>query len=129
MNIKDLLFYGFLTWLIPYGISFLFFKPGGELAVSYDLFKSIMIVVASITGSYCLFRYFKSVNQNYVKEGLVVGVAWFALNIVLDVVALLPIMKVSFGEYFISIGLRYLIIPVFAYTVGAMLNQKRHGIQ
>ncbi len=126
MNIKNLLLYGFLAWLIPYAVSFLFFKPSGEMAVSHDLFKSTMIVVASVTGSYFLYRYFKPVKQDFLKEGIIVGLAWFALNIALDVVALLPMMKVSFGEYFSSIGLRYVIIPVFAYTIGAVLNQKLH---
>jgi hypothetical protein len=42
--IKNVLL-GFLSWLIPFAISFLFYKPGGELVVPYATFKSTIMVV------------------------------------------------------------------------------------
>ncbi len=120
---KNILF-GFLTWLIPFAISFLFYKPGGKIVVPYDLFKSIMIVVASTTGCYFLYRYFKNITSNFIKESFIVGITWFVINIILDIIVLMPIMKVSFSGYMMAIGLRYLIIPVIAITLGYSLNQK-----
>lgn len=121
--LKNILF-GFLTWIIPFGISFFFYKPGGELSVPYDLFKSIMIVVGSLTGCYFLFRYFNLLNSNYVKNGLIIGLTWLSINIILDVFILMPIMKINFSCYFMTIGLRYFVIPVMSITIGYLLNNK-----
>ncbi len=124
--IKTNLLPGFLTWLIPFALSFLFYKPGGELAIPYDLFKSIMVVIASLSGCYFLFRYFRSVTSDFVLHGVNIGISWLLINLVLDVLILLPIMKVGFDVYLMSIGLRYLMIPVMSLSMGFLL-QAREG--
>ncbi len=112
---------GLLSWLIPFGVSFLFYKPGGELVVPYATFKSIIMVVGTISGCYLLFRYFARVESDYVRNGMIVGLSWFAINILLDAVILIPMMNTSFHEYFMSIGLSYIAIPAISLTIGTML--------
>ena len=115
---------GFLSWLLPFALSFVFYKPSGELTVSYDLFKSLMIVFGSITGCFLSFRYFKFVAKDFIKQGVLVGISWFLINIVLDTLILLPMMGESFSNYFISIGLRYMVIPAISITMGYLLNRQ-----
>lgn len=115
---------GFLSGLLPFALSFVFYKPSGELTVSYDLFKSLMIVFGSITGCFLLFRYFKFVAKDFIKQGVLVGISWFLINIVLDTLILLPMMGESFSNYFISIGLRYTVIPAISITMGYLLNRQ-----
>ncbi len=115
---------GFLSWLLPFALSFVFYKPSGELTISYDLFKSLMIVLGSITGCFLLFRYFKFVEKDFIKQGVLVGISWFVINIVLDTLILLPMMGESFSNYFISIGLRYTVIPAISITMGYLLNRQ-----
>lgn len=115
---------GFLSWLIPFAISFLFFKPGGELVVPYATFKSTIMVVGVISGCYLLFRYFRLVDSDFIRNGVIVGLSWFAMNIILDALILIPIMKTSFADYFMSIGLSYIAIPVISITMGYLLQQK-----
>lgn len=115
---------GFISWLLPFALSFVFYKPSGELTVSYDLFKSLMIVLGSITGCFLLFRYFKFVGKDFIKQGVLVGISWFLINIVLDTLILLPMMGESFSNYFISIGLRYTVIPAISITMGYLLNRQ-----
>ena len=115
---------GFLSWLLPFGLSFVFYKPSGELTISYDLFKSLMIVLGSITGCFLLFRYFKFVERDFIKQGVLVGVSWFLINIILDTLILLPMMGESFSNYFVSIGLRYTVIPAISITMGYLLNRQ-----
>lgn len=115
---------GFLSWLIPFAISFLFYKPGGELMVPYATFKSVILIVGTISGCYLLSRYFKFVDQRFIKNGIIVGVSWFAINILLDTVLLIPIMKSTFPVYFKSIGLGYIAIPVISTTIGYILDKK-----
>jgi hypothetical protein len=121
--IKNLLL-GFLSWLIPFAVSFLFYKPGGELVVPYATFKSTIMIVGVISGCYLLLRYFKWVKSDFIKNGIIVGISWFAINIVLDAIILIPMMKISFGEYFMSIGLSYIAIPAISIAMGYLLNSK-----
>ena len=123
-NIFNLIALGFLAWLIPFAISCLFFKPGGELMIAHDLFKSIMIVTGSLSGCFLLYRYFKSITIDFIKQGIMVGVSWFAMSVLFDALVLIPLMKVSFDQYFQSIGLGYLVIPIISITLGFMLHQK-----
>lgn len=118
------LFLGFLSWLIPFVVSFLFFKPGGELAVPYATFKSGIMVVGIISGCYLLMRYFKFVDSEFIRNGIIVGVSWFVINILLDAAILIPIMNTTFTDYFVSIGLSYLCIPVISITMGFLLDKR-----
>lgn len=124
--IKNVLF-GFLSWLIPFVVSFLFYKPGGELVVPYATFKSAIMVVGVISGCYLLFRFYHYVSDNYIRNGVIVGVSWFVINIVFDAVILIPLMKITFSDYFMSIGLGYFAIPAISITMGYLLErQSKH---
>ncbi len=115
---------GFLCWLFPFAISFLFYEPGGTLLVSYATFKSIITVVGVITGCYLLFRYFNSIKTDFITNGIIVGFSWFAINILLDCLVLIPMMKISFTDYFMSIGLCYIAIPVISITFGFLVGKQ-----
>lgn len=115
---------GFLSWLIPFAVSLLFFKPGGELMVPYATFKSMIMVVGTISGCYLFYRYFKYVESEFVKNSVIVCLSWFAINIILDAIILIPIMKTTFVEYFMSIGLSYISIPVISIAMGYLLVRK-----
>jgi len=116
INLKVVLF-GVLLWLIPFGMSFLFYKEG-QLMIDIYLFKSIMILIGSVTGATLLVLHFKTIEKNYLNEGIIVGLVWFAINIILDLVILVPMSGMSISTYFAQIGLRYLIIPTMSIAIG-----------
>lgn len=120
---KNILF-GLLSWLIPFVVSFFFYKPGGELVVPYATFKSTIMAVGMISGSYLFYMYFRLVNADFIRHGVVVGLSWFAINIVLDAAILIPIMKTTFQEYFMSIGIGYAGIPAISIAMGYLLEGK-----
>ena len=120
---KNVLF-GFFSWLIPFVLSIPFFNQNGQLLVEHDLFKSVMIVTGSISGCYLMFRYFKLVDGDFIMNGIVVGISWLAINIIFDTIILIPMMKVSFFSYLMSIGLGYLVIPVISTAMGFLLDRK-----
>jgi hypothetical protein len=117
--------YGFLSWLIPFLTSFLFYTREGELTIDIFLFKSIMIVVGSVTAAFLLISYFRNIGADYLKEGVILGLTWFGINILLDLLVLIPMSEMSLEEYFAQIGLRYVVIPVMCITVGAALKNKK----
>lgn len=120
-----LILYGFLTWLIPFVASFLFYTREGELLVDIFLFKSVMIVVGSVSAAALLISYFKKITEEYLKEGAILGFSWFAINILFDLIVLVQIWGMSFGDYFTDIGLRYLVIPVMCIMIGKVLEDKK----
>ena len=123
-TIRNIL-YGFLAWLIPFVAAFFFYSKEGGLVIDIFLFKSIMIVVGAISGAFLLVSYFKRIHANYLMEGIVVGFTWFAINILLDLLVLVPMSEMSRADYFAQIGLRYLVILVMSIMVGAVLANKK----
>lgn len=121
-NSKTALLYGFLIWLVPFAVSIPFFSRNGELLVDILLFKTVMILVGSLIGAFCLVRYFKHVKANLVREAIIIGLVWFTMSIVLDLIILVVINDMALSAYFIEIGLRYLTIPIFAIAVGLVLE-------
>ena len=117
--------YGFLAWLIPFVASIFFYSSEGKLTIDIFLFKSIMIVVGSFSAAILLISYFRNINVDYLKEGIIVGLMWFGINIVLDLLILIPMSGMSIMDYFMQIGLRYLAIPAMSVAVGASLENKK----
>ena len=114
-------FFGFLVWLIPFLASLFFYTSGGKLIIDIFLFKAIMIVIGSISGAVLLIYYFKKVRTGHFKEGIIVGLLWFGINILLDLVILIPMSGMSVADYFTRIGIGYIVIPVMCITVGTAL--------
>ena len=115
---------GLMTWAVPFISAFFFFNESGEIAVDMYLFKTIMILIGGITGAYAIIIYFKKIQSGFLKQGMLVGLVWFAINFILDLLVLLPMTEMSFNDYFIQIGLRYLMIPIMSIMVGFLLEKK-----
>jgi len=115
-------FFGFLVWLIPFVASLFFYTSGGKLIIDIFLFKAIMIVVGSVSGAVLLVYYFKKVHMDYFKEGIILGVVWFGINILLDLMVLVSIFGMPIADYFTRIGIGYFVIPVMCITVGTALS-------
>jgi len=125
-SLKIMLF-GFLSWLIPFVVAFLFYDRNGQPTMDIFFIKSILMVVSAIFGAYLLIVYFKRLKDNFLKEGFVVGVSWLAINWLPDILILLPMAKMSFEAWFTQIGLRYLAIPIFSISFG-YIAQLHHRI-
>ena len=117
--------YGFLAWLIPFVASFFFYTREGELTIDIFFFKSIMIVVGTFSAAILLVSYFKNINADYLKEGVIIGLTWLAISILLDLLVLIPMSGMSIADYFAQIGIRYLAIPAMCIAVGAALENKK----
>ena len=121
-NIK-IIYFGFLAWLIPFLASFFFYSKDGQLNINIDLFKSMMVVTGMLSGTFLLVKYFRKVKNNFLSEGIIVGLIWFVINIGLDLIILVPMSKMTNSDYFMQIGLRYLSIPILAIGIGYLLER------
>jgi hypothetical protein len=118
-----LLFFGFLSWLIPFLLSIPFYSTRGVLLVDVFLFKSIMIVVGSLVGTILMVVLFLRIQEGYLREGILIGVSWLVINWVMDGLVLLPMSGMDVATYFSQIGIRYLVIPVIAIGMGFVLER------
>ena len=127
-NIKLVLF-GIAMWVVPFVASFLFFDPATQkLTIDETFFKSIMIVLSAILGAFLLVKYFEGVQTDFVKEGIIVGAAWLAINWVLDVIILLPMNRMDIPTYFMQVGMRYLIAPAMSISMAVAIENARKKI-
>lgn len=122
----SLAFLGILSWLVPFAAAFAFFGPGGKLMVPQPLFKSAMVVIGSAVGVYLLVRAFRTVSPQP-GNGLMLGLYWLTINLVLDFLVLLPISRMEPIDYLMDIGVRYLALPVIAVGMGAVGRSRSGG--
>lgn len=111
---------GFFVWVVPFVVGFISF-PIRELWRA--LFESIMALTLSVITVISASIYFKHVENKYLKEGISIGVLWFAMCILID----LPLfsygpMKMNLKDYAADIGLTYVMIPTITTGFGVVLE-------
>ena len=115
---------GFLSWLLPFAVSVVFFGPGGQLWLPQPLFKSLMVVIGGGIGLWLLLAAFRR-QRLTIMSGLTTGIVWFVINIVLDIGILLPMSGMTLTLYIEDIGLRYLLLPLIALALGVQAERSR----
>lgn len=125
-SLKTALFYGFLLWLIPFVVAVLIFPIRTNLR---PLFESIMPVVLAACVVFFLILYFNKLETGFLKEGILLGVIWFGISLVLDLLMFMwgP-MAMTFADYMMDIGLTYLIFPLVTIGVGYLLDSRQQQI-
>lgn len=113
--------YGLIVWVVPFVAAIPLL---GLMETNPIFFKTIMIVVGGIIGAVCTVLYFNKVEKDFLKEGVILGLVWVAVNWLLDFGALLPLSKMPYGQYFAEIGLRYLVMLALTIPVGYILSKK-----
>ncbi len=120
-SLRKALLFGFFIWLIPFVIAFLIF-PLRES--SRPLFESIMPVAVTAAVVWVGVLYFKGVKQDFVKEGLMIGLLWLAISLIIDLPLMLSggPMQMTLAEYVADIGVTYLLIPVVTVGLGMSIR-------
>lgn len=122
-SIKLSVTYGFLVWMIPFVVAFLIFPLR---ASDRPFFESIMPVVVTIVTVVLGILYFKKVESNFLKEGILLGIIFFAISVVIDLLMFSKgPMAISFVNYVKDIGFTYLLIPTITIGFGYLLDKKK----
>jgi len=122
-SLKKALLYGFLVWLIPFVVSILIFPIKTS---NTALFESIMPVVLTVCVVLFLIRYFRKLEADFLKEGVMLGIIWFIISLGVDLLMFMwgP-MKTTFANYMMDIGLTYLIVPIITIGFGYLIEKRR----
>lgn len=124
--ILKLFTYTFLSWFIPLISAFAFFQPPTDendknkppqLSIEKSTFKVIMVCIGSTTSTFLLTRLLlrsekNSISPNKLLERIVVEAIPFCsffliVNLILDMLILIPMSGQTFADYFMDIGGRY----------------------
>ncbi len=116
------LIYGFLLWIVPFGVGMALFQVRSS---DRAFFETIMPVTITLLVVVLAYFYFTSRTGDYRKEGLIIGILWLAISIVLDLLMFTwgP-MAMTFVDYMKDIGLTYLIYPIVTAGIGYLLQKK-----
>jgi hypothetical protein len=115
---------GLLMWAVPFITSFLFFDVNTKsFTIDVHYFKTVMLLESSLLGVLLAIYYFKSIEKNFFYDGIVLGLIWFVINCVLDILILLPMSNMTAGVWFGQIGARYLMAPIMTGAMGYMADR------
>lgn len=112
---------GFFVWLIPFVVSVLIFPLR---AMQRQLFESIMPVVIAIWTVFFAVIYLSGLKSGFQREGILIGVAWFLMGIILDLLIFVdgPI-KMPLWDYALDVPVTYLMIPTITFGFGYLMEQ------
>jgi hypothetical protein len=111
-----------LSWLVPFLIAVPFYGKNGNLLIDLWLFKSIMIVVATITAAILMVWFFRAVTTAYTREAVITGLVWLVVNWVLDIIVLVGLLGMAPPGCIIRLGLYYLMIPAMVIAAGIIAD-------
>lgn len=122
-SIKWALGLGFLLWVIPFVISMVIFPIKSS---DVQLFDSILAVVTVLFVTIFGIVYFMRMDTGYLREGVVIGILWLGISIVIDLLMFSrgP-MAMPFLEYIKDIGLGYLVYPIVTTGLGYLMEKRK----
>lgn len=115
---------GFLSWLIPFVVSFVLFPVKKANA---PLFSTLMTVIVILTAGILFPICFRG-RKVLVLETVLVGLLWMGINLIFDypMFAYGP-MKMTVAKYYSEIGLSYLIYPAFGFGAAWLVRSQEPG--
>jgi hypothetical protein len=124
-SLKLAALYGFILWLIPFAAAIALFAVRNN---QRPLFESIMPVVLAICAVVLADLYLRQVATNFVREGILLGVIWLVISIVIDLLMFMwgP-MQMGLTDYLMDIGITYLIYPAITIGMGYLLEQRQRA--
>ena len=126
-SLRKALLLGLLVWLVPFVVALCIFP----LKTSWrSLFESIMPVTLAAIVTGCALLYSRRVPAPSLREGLLLGLLWWAISLAIDLPLMLsPPISMPPLEYAADIGLTYLMIPILTFGIAAARCGSGVGIQ
>jgi len=101
--------YGVLSWLVPFLAGYFLCR----------VTSPVMQVITILTICILLVLYFQSIKKVSLNEGIITGLVWLVINVVLDLLAAVLVKtKISWGPYLVNDCIAHLSIPIIAITLG-----------
>jgi hypothetical protein len=113
---------GFAVWLIPFLVSIPLY-PHGQPVTDLQTVKSILVVIGGLVGAVLALWYLKDIRADFVREGAILGIAWFVISSILDILVLVFLFNgMDLATWAGQIGIRYLLMPIMTTAMGAAME-------
>ena len=103
---------GFLVWLLPFAVSCCLIGPDGKKVVSEDTFRTAMLLVGSITSSYCTYL----CDPKTQRSGFEMAALWLLINWILDLIVLVPLLVTEHKS--LTVDAYFAMVPVWFCRIG-----------
>lgn len=111
--------FGFMVWIIPTIVTYITSLTSGLYL--FDVVSALTIAISVIVFTYL---YFKHINSHLIREGIIIGLIWLLISVVLDIILiLLGVTKLTLLEYATYVVPLYIIIPVVTVGFGLYKDQ------
>ena len=124
MDWKRVVTLGLGLWLVPFLVSVVLF---GVRADHRALFESLITVVGVTCAVAAALWYFRVRSVAGLREGVLLGAAWAATSILIDLPLFLVVFQMAPADYLADIALTYLAFPVITTGIALALQQSRAG--
>lgn len=113
--------FGLLVWAVPFVTAFLFYAVRQQDRILFESIMPIAVVAGTVVSAVF---YIRDVPSRQAREGLLVGLLWMAMCILIDQPFFMTgPMQMGFIAYLKDIGLTYVMIPFI--TTGHGIMQQR----
>lgn len=93
----------------------------------FDILTAITVTISVAAFSYL---YFKDISADFIKEGVIIGVLWVIISVVLDIILiLLGVNKISLFNYALMVLPLYVIIPAITIGYGLYIDQNKRATE
>ena len=113
MKWKRVAGYGLVLWVVPFAVSFFLFPVRESDRALFESLITVIGVASAVTGAVL---YFRDVEKPDLKAGLLLGLIWAGISIIIDLPIFLWIFDMPLRNYVVDIALTYLAFP--AITMG-----------
>ena len=118
--------YGLLVWLIPSLITVIL----GSFMAAMNIFEIVSAAAIAVIVIIFSYLYFKGITENFIKEGILIGISWLIISIVLDIILIfLGISQLTLIDYAMYVAPLYIIIPAITIGLGLYMNQKMNDAE
>ncbi|UJW85012.1 hypothetical protein [Devosia sp. SL43] len=121
MNWIRVIGYGIALWAVPFATSFVLF---GVREANRALFESIIVVVGVTVTVVAALAYFRDVKTVGPLHGLVLGSAWAAISVIIDLPIFLVVFQMTLPDYAVDIALTYLAFPIIVARISLAQSRR-----
>jgi len=116
MKWKRVAGYGLALWFVPFAVSFFLFAVRENDRALFESLITVVGVASAVTGGVL---YFRDAEKSDMKVGLLLGLIWAAISIIVDLPIFLGIFDMSLRNYTVDIALTYLAFPAITMGIAA----------
>jgi hypothetical protein len=116
-----LVLFGFLSWIVTFGASICLFGLKKENEHTFEIIMGMVLTLCTVGFT---LLYFRKIRTAFFREGVLLGLAFVACNILFDLPMFLAgPMRMPPERYFAEIGIAYFSMAIISIGVGCALRR------